>query len=62
MTSEVFYPKKHTIGSFVVNILHVDMITDIMTVEHKGQEYKLEWNPNASMYVGSVSNIEGYML
>ena len=60
--SEVFYAKKSNGSSFIVDVVHTDMINDIMTVEYKGQEYKMEYNHFSHMYEGFVDGQEGYMV
>ena len=60
--TEVFYPRKNNEGSFVVQVLHTDMYTDIMTVIKDNVEYHLAWNPNRSMYEGDVKGLNGYIV
>jgi hypothetical protein len=62
MTTEVFYPRKNNESSFMVEVVHTDMLTDIMTVLKDSTEYTLSWNPNRSMYEGDVKGLNGYML
>jgi len=62
MTTEVFYPRKSNEGSFMVEVVHTDMLTDIMTVLKDSTEYTLAWNPHRSMYEGDVKGLNGYIV
>lgn len=60
--SEVFYAKKSNGSSFIVDVVHTDMMSDVMTVEYNGQEYTMKYNHFSHMYEGFVDGQEGYLV
>lgn len=62
MTQEVFYFHGSKGDSIIVDVIHTDMITDVMTVEHQGKEYKLNFNVFFSYYEGVLDGKSGYLV
>ena len=60
--SEVFYTKKSNGTSFIVDVVHTCMLTDVMTVNYRGEEYKMNYNHFSHMYEGFVDGQEGYLV
>jgi hypothetical protein len=60
---EIFFLLGQRAGeTFLVEFVHLDPITNVMTVEYKGKPYSLEWNDYNSYYIGGVDNTAGYVL
>ena len=59
---DIFFLKGSTGDTLVVEVLHVDMLTDVMTVSYKNKEYFLNFDPYTDYYVGTIDGKAGYVL